>query len=96
MAIARGLLRDTPIVILDEPATGLDAASTSRIMAPLRRLIHGRTTVIITHNLRLARDADLIVVLANGRVVDQGDHAALYQRCDLYRTLCRESGTSDV
>ena len=96
VAIARGLLRNTPIVILDEPTTGLDAASTSRIMAPLRRLIHGRTTVIITHNLMLARDADLIVVLSHGRVVDQGNHAALYQRCDLYRTLCRESGTSDV
>jgi ATP-binding cassette, subfamily B, bacterial len=94
VAIARGLLRNTPIVILDEPTTGLDSASTTRIMEPLRRLIRGRTTVIITHNLMLARDADLIVVLAHGRVVDQGDHATLFQRCDLYRTLCQESGAS--
>ena len=49
---------------LDEPTTGLDSALTSRIMAPLRRRIDGRTTVIITHNLMLARDADPIVVLA--------------------------------
>ncbi len=96
VAIARGLLRDTPIVILDEPTTGLDPASTTRIMTPLRQLMHGRTTVIITHNLMLAKEADLIVVLERGHIVDQGDHHTLYERCELYRTLCQESGTADV
>ncbi len=66
IAIARAMIRDAPVLILDEPTTGLDAESGSRIMGPLRRLMGGRTTIVISHNLVTVRDADRIAVLESG------------------------------
>ena len=66
IAIARAMVRDAPVLILDEPTTGVDAESGSRIMGPLRRLIGGRTTIVISHNLVTVRDADRIAVLESG------------------------------
>ena len=63
IAIARALLRDTPILVLDEPTTGLDRDTTARIMEPLRRLMAGRTTILITHDTQLGLDPDQIVTL---------------------------------
>ena len=63
IAIARAMVRDAPVLILDEPTTGVDAESGSRIMGPLRRLMGGRTTIVISHNLVTVRDADRIAVL---------------------------------
>jgi ABC-type multidrug transport system fused ATPase/permease subunit len=74
LAIARAMIRDAPILILDEPTTGLDAESGERILEPLRRLIGGRTTIVISHNLLTVREATVIVVLDHGRVVEQGTH----------------------
>ncbi|MER6121811.1 ABC transporter ATP-binding protein [Streptomyces sp. NPDC001795] len=68
IALARAMLRTAPVLILDEPSTGLDDASTARIMAPLRRLTTGRTTFLITHDLRLTAQADLVLHLAEGAV----------------------------
>lgn len=75
IAIARTLLRDTPVVVLDEPSAGLDAPTAERILGPLRRLMAGRTTILITHDLRLVTDADRVVRLDAGRVVADGPPA---------------------
>jgi ATP-binding cassette, subfamily B, bacterial len=83
------MVRDAPVLVLDEPTTGLDAASGQRILAPLRRLMSGRTTIVISHNLLTVRDADIIVVLEQGRVVDTGTHDALLARNGTYAGLFR-------
>jgi ABC-type multidrug transport system fused ATPase/permease subunit len=89
IAIARAMLRDTPLLILDEPTTGLDASSGWRIIETLQRLMNGRTTIIISHNLITTRDADSIVVLENGRVVEQGAHGYLIEQGGVYSRLYR-------
>ena len=87
VAIARAMLRDAPVLILDEPTTGLDTLATQRILGPLRRLAAGRTTIVITHDLDLAADADRILVLDRGRLVESGTHAQLLAHRGLYDTL---------
>jgi ATP-binding cassette subfamily B protein len=77
IAIARAALREAPIVILDEPTTGLDGQNESEVMAALERLSAGRTTLLISHNLKMARQSDLIIYLAHGRVLEQGTHQEL-------------------
>jgi len=72
LAIARAVVRDAPVLILDEPSTGLDAKSTQRLLDPLRRLMRGRTTIVISHTLLTVRDATSILVLDRGRVVERG------------------------
>jgi ABC-type multidrug transport system fused ATPase/permease subunit len=73
LGIARVLLRDPPVLILDEPTTGLDAAREQRVLAGIASLMRGRTTVLITHSMSLARQADLVAVLENGRLVEVGE-----------------------
>ncbi|MFD5397442.1 ABC transporter ATP-binding protein [Streptomyces sp. NPDC127097] len=87
VAIARAMLRDAPVLVLDEPTTGLDTLATQRILGPLRRLAEGRTTIVITHDLDLATDADRILVLDEGLLVESGTHAQLLARHGLYATL---------
>ncbi|HVV12823.1 ABC transporter ATP-binding protein [Amycolatopsis sp.] len=87
IAIARAMLRDTPVLVLDEPTAGLDGETASRVLGPLRRLMAGRTTILITHDLHLATDADAIVVLANGRVAEIGTHHQLVLARGAYRAL---------
>jgi ABC-type multidrug transport system fused ATPase/permease subunit len=89
LAIARALVRDAPILILDEPSAGLDAESTERLLGPLRRLMRGRTTIVISHTLTSVRDATSIVVLDGGRIVERGSSAELSALDGAYAHLLR-------
>jgi len=87
IGIARVLLRDPPVLVLDEPTTGLDAAMETHVLAGIASLMKGRTTLMITHSLALARSADLVAVLAGGRVVELGDPCTLLSRDSAFRRL---------
>ena len=87
MAIARALVRDAPILILDEPTTGLDAESAHLVLQGLQELMKGRTTIIITHVPHLIQRADRIVVIREGRVEQTGSHAELLRAGGLYASL---------
>jgi ABC-type multidrug transport system fused ATPase/permease subunit len=89
VAIARAMIRDAPILILDEPTTGLDSESSQRILEPLRRLMSGRTTIVISHNLLTVREASTIAVLDRGKIVEQGTHLQLLAREGVYARLYR-------
>jgi subfamily B ATP-binding cassette protein MsbA len=77
VAIARAILRDPRILLLDEATSALDTESEAAVQAALARLRQGRTTIVVAHRLSTVRDADLIVVMADGQVVEQGAHTDL-------------------
>jgi subfamily B ATP-binding cassette protein MsbA len=87
IAIARALLRDAPILILDEATSALDTESERLVQEAIERLMQDRTVLVIAHRLATVRDADRIVVLEDGRVVEQGTHAQLFAAGGLYRRL---------
>jgi ATP-binding cassette subfamily C protein CydD len=89
IAIARAGLKDAPLLILDEATASLDEETETIIQAALRRLLQGRTALIIAHRLNTVRDADRIYVLDAGRVVEQGGHAELMAQQGAYRQLIR-------
>ena len=92
IGIARVLLRDPAILVLDEPTTGLDATTESELLESLDELQRGRTVLLITHSIALARRADRVIVLEEGRVVDQGAPDDLLARVGLFRELARRQG----
>jgi energy-coupling factor transporter ATP-binding protein EcfA2/thiamine kinase-like enzyme len=87
IAIARAFIRNTPILILDEPTTGLDAESTDLVLLALRSLMKGKTTIIISHDLNLIRHADKILVIKQGEIEQIGTHKALLKAGGLYAEL---------
>ncbi len=89
LAIARAMIRDAPILVLDEPTTGLDAESSENVMDPLQRLMEGRATIVISHNLLTVRHATRIVVLEDGRVAERGTHSDLLKKNGNYARLYR-------
>jgi ATP-binding cassette subfamily B protein len=89
LAIARALVRDAPIVILDEPASALDHTTEHALAASFARVLGGRTSLVISHRLETLRDADQIVVLGHGRVLEVGSHDELLLRGEHYYALCR-------
>jgi ABC-type multidrug transport system fused ATPase/permease subunit len=87
LAIARALLRDPRILILDEPTSALDARSEHLLQTALENLMRGRTTFVVAHRLATVQRADRILVVDDGRIVEQGTHAELLQHHGLYREL---------
>ena len=87
IAIARALITDPAILIIDDSTSAIDSQTEDEIQRAIRRVLEGRTTILITHRLSQIRWADKVVVLRKGKVVDVGSHDELLQRCPLYRRI---------
>lgn len=100
VSIARALLRDAPILLLDEATSALDAESERLVQDALTRLMQDRTTIVIAHRLATVRAADRIIVMDEGRIVEEGDHGMLISRGGLYARLAalqfQENGRGNI
>ncbi len=94
LAIARAFLTDPRILILDDSTSAIDSATEDEIQKAMRRIMKGRTTLLITHRLSQIRWADRILVLRRGRLVDQGTHDELLARCEDYRRIFARYGVA--
>jgi subfamily B ATP-binding cassette protein MsbA len=89
IGIARAIVRNSPILLLDEPTAALDSESEKLVIEATERLMKGRTVITIAHRLSTIRDADTIIVLKDGVVCEQGTHAQLLERGGVYAELYR-------
>src|SRR5262249_53201677 len=92
IAIARAMIRSSSIVLLDEPMTGLDGLTEAKVHEALMRLVVGEACLLVTHDLQAVADADQVLVLEEGALVDQGRHQELFARSSRYRELCEIKG----
>jgi ATP-binding cassette, subfamily B, bacterial MsbA len=96
LSLARAFLKDAPILLLDEATSALDSESERLVRLAIARLMRGRTTIVIAHRLSTVRDADLIVVMEEGRIVETGSHEALVARGGAYARMQRLQILDDV
>jgi ATP-binding cassette subfamily B protein len=98
LAIARALLKDPPILILDEATSALDSVTEARIQKALKVLMKGRTTFVIAHRLSTIRDADQVVVLEQGRMVERGGYRELLEKGGVFANLVatQQDGTESA
>jgi ATP-binding cassette subfamily B protein len=89
LAIARAILKNAPILLLDEATSALDAQSERLVQLALEHLMEGRTTLVIAHRLATIRDADTILVLEGGEIIDRGTHDQLVAKGGRYAELAR-------
>jgi ABC-type multidrug transport system fused ATPase/permease subunit len=89
LSIARALLKNAPILLMDEPTSSLDSEAEQIVQKALKRLMKGRTTLIIAHRLATVRDADTIVVIEDGTITAQGKHNDLLKTSPKYAQLCQ-------
>lgn len=89
LAVARAILRDAPVLLLDEATSALDAESETLVQQALDHLMRGRTTIVIAHRLATVKQADRILVMDGGRIVEQGTHATLSAKNGLYSRLAK-------
>jgi ABC-type multidrug transport system fused ATPase/permease subunit len=92
LCVARAVLRDTEILLMDEPTSSVDKKSEARIWQALDRLMVGRTCLLVTHRPAVVEKADLILVMDDGRIVESGTHGELFDRHGLYWMLCTGEG----
>ncbi|MGB2295427.1 MAG: ATP-binding cassette domain-containing protein, partial [Candidatus Puniceispirillum sp.] len=88
ISIARAMLKDAPILLLDEATAALDAASEKQVQTALERLQKGRTTLVVAHRLATVRNADMILVMEDGGITETGTHDDLIAKNGLYARLC--------
>ena len=96
IAIARAVLGNPALLLLDEATSALDAEAEAAVQLGLRRAMEGRTVLVIAHRLATVQEADRIVVLEQGRIVDSGSHDDLMQRGGRYRELCERQFIRDL
>lgn len=87
IAIARAILKNAPVVVMDEATAYADAENESRIQEAFSRLSKGKTVIMIAHRLKSIENADQILVMNEGRLTDCGKHSELMNRCELYRNM---------
>ena len=96
MSIARALLKNAPILILDEPTSAIDVETEAALLEALDRLIVGRTTFVVAHRLSTIRTADRIAVMNGGAIIELGSHDELLARGDVYAGLYRRDATPEL